>query len=206
MEWNDSNPSLVWLHFLKGKCLILTGFNKNNFETENCYFLQTQKAQLFSVKSSWRLNSFFSFQRILCTYAVTILKHHFGEFSMTSFVRFGLLVWSAMILWTYHDPVLFAELVTMDCCRVMAPKPQQKTKELVEGGVRIPGWVVSDVSTLSSIFIFCKLQHLVLFLNPSSTMLWAWFKGVKLGASECKNQTDTAKIFDRRVPHPWILD
>ena len=112
----------------------------------------------------------FVFQRILCSYVVTILKHHFGEFSMTTFVRFGLLVWSAMILWTYHDPVLFAELVTMDCCRVMAPKPQQKTKELVEGGVRIPGWVVSDFSPLSSIFIFCKLQHLVLFLNPSATM------------------------------------
>lgn len=67
----------------------------------------------------------------------------------------------------------------MDCCRVMAPKPQQKTKELVEGGVRIPGWVVSDFSPLSSIFIFCKLQHLVLFLNPSATMLWAWCKRCK---------------------------
>ena len=92
--------SLVWLLFLKGK-FDLTDFNKNNFETERCYllFLQIYNLEAINAKGTTvvcekllKAELGFFFQRILCTYAVTILKHHFGEFSMTRFVRFGLLV------------------------------------------------------------------------------------------------------------------
>lgn len=117
-KWNDKmmKPH-PFVGFFEGEVFDSYRLQQKNFETENCDFLQIYNLEVSNAKgttvvceSSGRLNSDKFFQRILCTYAVTSLKHHFGEFSMTSFVRFGLLVWSTMI-WTYHYPVLIAELV-----------------------------------------------------------------------------------------------
>ena len=116
-------------------------------QERSCYFLQIYNLEvscLWKAPEGWTGTIFFSedsmylfdqqpqapfwgvFNDQFCSFrTVSLVSQKYGP----TMIRFWSLSW-----WT------------MDCCRVIAPKPQPKTKELVEGGVRIPGWVVLDFS------------------------------------------------------------